>query len=186
VPRSKHVSKILTPPHLTQPPLLSSPTVALSSPLWPSFTVANDSPLKGATLFRARRSTVDNFKSGLEVVWKQVFPDSETLSWKEKNGGVADDLIIIGQLSNISLSNAWTQLINDLAYRVELLLEQGSVSTLRGLLENGPLHDSDDVRFPIFRRMATFSAKLRTLQRTFGCQHYACHRDEYFVLYYSS
>jgi hypothetical protein len=40
------------------------------------------------------------------------------------------------------------------------------MSALKGLLESGPLTDDDDIHYPFVGRSATFSAKLKMLQKS--------------------
>jgi len=51
----------------------------------------------------------------------------------------------------------------DPSYRLELVLDRDTVTSLRGLLDSGPLKDLDDVNYPLLGRVAVFSTKVKNL-----------------------
>jgi hypothetical protein len=166
VPRQKQP---ITLPRISSPPLStplppSTPRAGSpeDSPSWPS--ISSDSPQKGLTFFRGRKSNILNFVSNLDAEWKEVFRGSDILSWKRKFNKKAVNLLIIGRLVKWNLLSAHSDF--EPSYRVELDLDHDTVTSLRALLDSGPLGDTDDTHYPIVGHSAIFSAKLKALQKT--------------------
>jgi hypothetical protein len=137
-----------------------------SSPNWPLFDGNDDTVLKGLPFFRAKKSNVVNFEQGSSS-WKLAFRGSEILSWKDKDehhGAV--NLFVIGRLGKANFTTALSVYGIDPAYRLELVVERDSMLALRSILDNGPLKDMDSVNYPLLGRIATFSVKLKSLQKS--------------------
>jgi hypothetical protein len=136
-----------------------------SSPPWPPFRLSGETPLRGAALFRARRSNVVNCVPGPETAWKPNYPGSDIFSWTDKNKGVAVDIVIVGQLRFFSLATATSQ-FKDPTYRLELDMDQGTASALRRLLETGPLRNTDGARFPPFAGLSVNHCCFKSIVET--------------------
>ena len=136
---------------------------SLSVPPLPLTTVPNFPPLKGAAFFASRKAHVLNFVSDPDAVWKVLFRGSEVLSGKRKDK-VGINLVILGQLATWTLASADSEY--EPGYRLELNVNKDTASALRVLFDTGPFEDTDDdIRYPLLGCSATFSAKLRTLQK---------------------
>jgi hypothetical protein len=84
------------------------------------------------------------------------------LSWKDRRGGSAVNVVVVGKLGKDSLQSAFSD-FNDPSYRLELVLDLDTAASLRGLLDSGPLKDLDDVNYPLVGRVAVFSTKVKNL-----------------------
>lgn len=132
-----------------------------SSPEWPIFNKCGDTVLEGLPFFEARKLNVNNFQEGPNFTWKTAFRGSQILSWKTKNKTV--NLFVIGRLERANLELPFTDY--GPVYRLELVLERGTMVALRTIMCNGPFKDFDLVNYPVLGRVATFSVKLKTLQK---------------------
>jgi hypothetical protein len=157
-------SEVSTPPN-------SSLTTAAEiqpnpSPLpdWPIFNEQDDTVPKGLPFFRAKRSNIVNFKQEPNTAWKLAYGSSEILSWtgeEEHRGAV--NLFVIGSLRKASLVAEDSEY--DPAYRLDLALEQDTMTSLQKILSTGPLKDSDFASSPLRGHSASFGVKLKTLQK---------------------
>jgi hypothetical protein len=98
----------------------------------------------------------------IDAAWKFLYRSSEMLSWKDRRGGSAVNIVVIGKLGKDNLQSAFSD-FNDPSYRLELVLDLVTAASLRGLLDSGPLKDLDDVNYPLVGRVAVFSTKVKNL-----------------------
>ena len=87
---------------------------------------------------------------------------SEMLSWKARRGGSAINMVVVGKMGKDNLQSAFSD-YHDPSYRLELVLDRDTVTSLRALLDSGPLKDLDDVNYPLVGRVAVFSTKVKNL-----------------------
>jgi hypothetical protein len=130
-------------PPATQPARSLSPWSISATPSLP----------RGYPFFMGRQSNVLNFSPEVDAAWKVLYRGAEMLSWKARRGGSVVNVVVVGKLGKDNLQSAVTD-FHDPSYRLELVLNRNTVSSLHGLLENGPLKNLDNVgRVVIFSKV---------------------------------
>lgn len=66
----------------------------------------------------------------------------------------------------VGFSGSGSTSLPDPAYRLELVLERDTMAALQTILSNGPLKDMDNFYYPLRGCFATFSIKLKALQKS--------------------
>jgi hypothetical protein len=156
--------EVQTPPDTTSVATEKIETNVRSSPIHPLFNKNDNTVQKGLPFFQARKANIVNFVQDSNTTWESTFGSSEVLSWKEgakRKGAV--NLFVIGRLDKANLMNAASEFDNP-SYRLRLIIEPDTRTALTFILDNGPLKNTDNVRYPLFGRVASFSAKLRSIK----------------------
>lgn len=136
-----------------------------SSPEWPIFNKHDGTVPKGLEFFRAKNSNVVNFKQEANATWEPARRGSRILSWKGKEAHRgAVNLFVVGHVLKPNLATAVTEY--EPGYRLELILEQDTITALQTILNNGPLKDVTDFYSPLRNRITAFSLKLKALQKS--------------------
>jgi hypothetical protein len=137
------------------------------TPAYPIFGPHDGTVLKGVSFFKARKSNVVNFEAGSETAWRPAFPGSDLLCWDDKKGREDPiNLCVIGRLNKANFSDAASEFRRDPAYRLELSLEAETATSLKAILDSGPLKSFNNINSPLIGRFAVFSATLKKLQKS--------------------
>jgi hypothetical protein len=123
--------------------------------------------IPGLPFFQNEKHNVANLDIN-QLEWKPTYTGATVLSWSDtvsKTG--AANLVVIGQMLTENLGLPLSNYGYDASYRVSLSLDDKSTVAMRLILENGPFKDEPEllVRYPLSGQSATFSTKLKSLQK---------------------
>jgi len=138
------------------------------SPASSSSDLNDDNLPKGLAFFNTRSSNIVNFNIEENAVWRKTFGESHALcgnNTKKKEDQGAVDLCVIGRVFRSDLLSAQGPYNR---YHLELQLERDTSAALQSIMDTGPLKASDNPRNPIYGPTASFSAKVKAINKEKG------------------